>query len=76
MGYEFEDLLWEVLLIEFGLDLLMVVCIKNCVEYDFDLLLIQLIVVCDVNFYNVEKLIEYVVEYCDEVQQLYEYQKI
>ncbi|MCB0949934.1 MAG: acyltransferase domain-containing protein, partial [Mycobacterium sp.] len=37
MGYEPEDLPWEVPLIELGLDSLMAVRIKNRVEYDFDL---------------------------------------
>ena len=42
MGYEPEDLPWEVPLIELGLDSLMAVRIKNRVEYDFDLPPIQL----------------------------------
>ncbi|MGH3636950.1 MAG: acyltransferase domain-containing protein, partial [Mycobacterium sp.] len=37
MGYEPEDLPWEVPLIELGLDSMMAVRIKNRVEYDFDL---------------------------------------
>src|SRR5579875_1283021 len=75
MGYEPEDLPWEVPLIELGLDSLMAVRIKNRVEYDFDLPPIQLQAVRDGNLYNVEKLIEYAVEHRDEVQQLHEYQK-
>ncbi|OBJ58998.1 polyketide synthase Pks13 [Mycobacterium sp. 1423905.2] len=75
MGYEPEDLPWEVPLIELGLDSLMAVRIKNRVEYDFDLPPIQLTAVRDANLYNVEKLIEYAVEHRDEVQQLHEHQK-
>lgn len=75
MGYEPEDLPWEVPLIELGLDSLMAVRIKNRVEYDFDLPPIQLQAVRDANLYNVEKLIEYAIEHRDEVQQLHEYQK-
>jgi polyketide synthase 13 len=75
MGYEPEDLPWEVPLIELGLDSLMAVRIKNRVEYDFDLPPIQLQAVRDANLYNVAKLIEYAVEHRDEVQQLHEYQK-
>jgi len=75
MGYEPEDLPWEVPLIELGLDSLMAVRIKNRVEYDFDLPPIQLTAVRDANLYNVEKLIEYAVEHRDEVEQLHEYQK-
>jgi polyketide synthase 13 len=75
MGYEPEDLPWEVPLIELGLDSLMAVRIKNRVEYDFDLPPIQLQAVRDANLYNVEKLIEYAVEHRDEVEQLHEYQK-
>ncbi|WP_099288150.1 polyketide synthase Pks13 [Mycobacterium persicum] len=75
MGYEPEDLPWEVPLIELGLDSLMAVRIKNRVEYDFDLPPIQLTAVRDANLYNVEKLIEYAVEHRDEVEQLSEYQK-
>jgi polyketide synthase 13 len=75
MGYEPEDLPWEVPLIELGLDSLMAVRIKNRVEYDFDLPPIQLTAVRDANLYNVEKLIEYAVEHRDEVQQLHEVQK-
>ncbi|MFZ1177666.1 MAG: acyltransferase domain-containing protein, partial [Mycobacterium sp.] len=75
MGYEPEDLPWEVPLIELGLDSLMAVRIKNRVEYDFDLPPIQLQAVRDANLYNVEKLIEYAVEHRDEVQQLHEVQK-
>ncbi|ORB84733.1 polyketide synthase [Mycobacterium kansasii] len=75
MGYEPEDLPWEVPLIELGLDSLMAVRIKNRVEYDFDLPPIQLTAVRDANLYNVEKLIEYAVEHRDEVTQLSEYQK-
>ena len=37
MGYEPEDLPWEVPLIELGLDSLMAVRIKNRVEYEFDI---------------------------------------
>jgi polyketide synthase 13 len=75
MGYEPEDLPWEVPLIELGLDSLMAVRIKNRVEYDFDLPPIQLQAVRDANLYNVEKLIEYAVEHRDEVQQLHAFQK-
>ena len=74
MGYEPEDLPWEVPLIELGLDSLMAVRIKNRVEYDFDLPPIQLQAVRDANLYNVEKLIEYAVEHRDEVEQLHEHQ--
>ncbi|MBW0013068.1 polyketide synthase Pks13 [Mycobacterium sp.] len=75
MGYEPEDLPWEVPLIELGLDSLMAVRIKNRVEYDFDLPPIQLTAVRDANLYAIEKLIEYAVEHRDEVQQLHEHQK-
>ncbi|MBV9320342.1 MAG: acyltransferase domain-containing protein, partial [Mycobacterium sp.] len=75
MGYEPEDLPWEVPLIELGLDSLMAVRIKNRVEYDFDLPPIQLQAVRDANLYNVENLIEYAIEHRDEVQQLHEHQK-
>jgi polyketide synthase 13 len=75
MGYEPEDLPWEVPLIELGLDSLMAVRIKNRVEYDFDLPPIQLTAVRDANLYAVEKLIEYALEHRDEVDQLHEYQK-
>jgi len=67
MGYEPEDLPWEVPLIELGLDSLMAVRIKNRVEYDFDLPPIQLTAVRDANLYAVEKLIEYAIEHRDEV---------
>ncbi|MDT5151738.1 MAG: polyketide synthase 13 [Mycobacterium sp.] len=70
MGYEPEDLPWEVPLIELGLDSLMAVRIKNRVEYDFDLPPIQLTAVRDANLYAVEKLIEYAIEHRDEVQEL------
>ncbi len=76
MGYEPEDLPWEVPLIELGLDSLMAVRIKNRVEYDFDLPPIQLQAVRDANLYNVEKLIEYALEHRDEVEQLHDYQKV
>ena len=75
MGYEPEDLPWEVPLIELGLDSLMAVRIKNRVEYDFDLPPIQLQAVRDANLYAVEKLIQYAIEHRDEVQQLSEYQQ-
>ena len=75
MGYEPEDLPWEVPLIELGLDSLMAVRIKNRVEYDFDLPPIQLQAVRDANLYAVEKLIEYAIEHRDEVEQLHEYQQ-
>jgi polyketide synthase 13 len=75
MGYEPEDLPWEVPLIELGLDSMMAVRIKNRVEYDFDLPPIQLQAVRDASLYNVEKLIEYAIEHRDEVQQLHEHQK-
>jgi len=75
MGYEPEDLPWEVPLIELGLDSLMAVRIKNRVEYDFDLPPIQLTAVRDANLYAVEKLIEYAIEHRDEVEQLAEVQK-
>src|ERR1700723_2072179 len=76
MGYEPEDLPWEVPLIELGLDSMMAVRIKNRVEYDFDLPPIQLQAVRDANLYGVEKLIEYAIEHRDEVQELHEHQKI
>ena len=75
MGYEPEDLPWEVPLIELGLDSLMAVRIKNRVEYDFDLPPIQLTAVRDANLYAVEKLIAYAVEHRDEVDDLAEQQK-
>ena len=75
MGYEPEDLPWEVPLIELGLDSLMAVRIKNRVEYDFDLPPIQLTAVRDANLYNVEELIKYAVEHRDEVQELHEHQR-
>ncbi len=75
MGYEPEDLPWEVPLIELGLDSLMAVRIKNRVEYDFDLPPIQLTAVRDANLYAVEKLIEYAIEHRDEVSELAEHQK-
>jgi polyketide synthase 13 len=75
MGYEPEDLPWEVPLIELGLDSMMAVRIKNRVEYDFDLPPIQLQAVRDANLYNVEKLIEYAIEHRDEVADLHEHQK-
>ncbi|WP_120313295.1 polyketide synthase Pks13 [Mycolicibacterium elephantis] len=75
MGYEPEDLPWEVPLIELGLDSLMAVRIKNRVEYDFDLPPIQLTAVRDANLYAVEKLIHYAIEHRDEVDQLAEHQK-
>ena len=75
MGYEPEDLPWEVPLIELGLDSLMAVRIKNRVEYDFDLPPIQTAAVRDANLYAVEKLIEYAIEHRDEVEQLHEHQK-
>jgi polyketide synthase 13 len=75
MGYEPEDLPWEVPLIELGLDSLKAVRIKNRVEYDFDLPPIQLTAVRDANLYAVEKLIEYAIEHRDEVEQLHEHQQ-
>jgi polyketide synthase 13 len=75
MGYEPEDLPWEVPLIELGLDSMMAVRIKNRVEYDFDLPPIQLQAVRDANLYAIEKLIEYAVEHRDEVHELHEHQK-
>lgn len=75
MGYEPEDLPWEVPLIELGLDSLMAVRIKNRVEYDFDLPPIQLTAVRDANLYAVEKLIQYAIEHRDEVDQIAESQK-
>jgi polyketide synthase 13 len=75
MGYEPEDLPWEVPLIELGLDSLMAVRIKNRVEYDFDLPPIQLTAVRDANLFAVEKLIEYAIEHRDEVEQLHEHQQ-
>ncbi|MCV7374876.1 type I polyketide synthase [Mycolicibacterium arabiense] len=75
MGYEPEDLPWEVPLIELGLDSLMAVRIKNRVEYDFDLPPIQLTAVRDANLYAVEKLIQYAIEHRDEVDQIAEDQK-
>ncbi|WP_099024131.1 polyketide synthase Pks13 [Mycolicibacterium palauense] len=75
MGYEPEDLPWEVPLIELGLDSLMAVRIKNRVEYDFDLPPIQLQAVRDANLYNVEQLVTYAVEHRDEVDQLHQFQQ-
>ena len=75
MGYEPQDLPWEVPLIELGLDSLMAVRIKNRVEYDFDLPPIQLTAVRDANLYAVEKLITYAIEHREEVDQLAEVQK-
>jgi polyketide synthase 13 len=75
MGYEPEDLPWEVPLIELGLDSLMAVRIKNRVEYDFDLPPIQLTAVRDANLYAVEKLIAYAIDHRDEVEELAETQK-
>jgi polyketide synthase 13 len=75
MGYEPEDLPWEVPLIELGLDSLMAVRIKNRVEYDFDLPPIQLTAVRDANLFAVEKLIEYAIDHRDEVEQLHEHQQ-
>ena len=75
MGYEPEDLPWEVPLIELGLDSLMAVRIKNRVEYDFDLPPIQLTAVRDASLYNVEQLIIYAVEHRDEVTEFAEHQK-
>ena len=75
MGYEPEDLPWEVPLIELGLDSLMAVRIKNRVEYDFDLPPIQLTAVRDANLYAVEQLITYAIGHRDEVGQLAESQK-
>ena len=69
MGYEPEDLPWEVPLIELGLDSLMAVRIKNRVEYDFDLPPIQLTAVRDANLYAVEKLIQYAIEHRDQVER-------
>mgnify|MGYP001053742356 FL=1 len=75
MGYEPEDLPWEVPLIELGLDSLMAVRIKNRVEYDFDLPPIQLTAVRDASLNNVEQIITYAVEHRDEVAELAEHQK-
>ncbi|WP_434085078.1 polyketide synthase Pks13 [Mycobacterium paraterrae] len=75
MGYEPEDLPWEVPLVELGLDSMMAVRIKNRVEYDFDLPPIQLQAVRDANLYNIEQLIQYAVDHRDEVQELHEHQK-
>ncbi|WP_448419750.1 polyketide synthase Pks13 [Mycolicibacter minnesotensis] len=75
MGYEPEDLPWEVPLIELGLDSLMAVRIKNRVEYDFDMPPIQLTAVRDANLYNVEEMIRYAVEHRDEVEALYSHQQ-
>ncbi|WP_246231181.1 polyketide synthase Pks13 [Mycolicibacterium sediminis] len=75
MGYEPEDLPWEVPLIELGLDSLMAVRIKNRVEYDFDLPPIQLTAVRDANLYAVERLIQYAIDHRDEVVELAEQQK-
>lgn len=75
MGYEPEDLPWEVPLIELGLDSLMAVRIKNRVEYDFDLPPIQLTAVRDASLRDVEQLITYAIEHRDEVDQLAEAQK-
>ena len=75
MGYEPEDLPWEVPLIELGLDSMMAVRIKNRVEYDFDLPPIQLQAVRDANLFNIEQIILYAIEHRDEVQDLHEHQK-
>ncbi len=75
MGYEPEDLPWEVPLIELGLDSLMAVRIKNRVEYDFDLPPIQLTAVRDANLYAVEQLITYAIENREDVAALAEHQK-
>jgi polyketide synthase 13 len=75
MGYEPEDLPWEVPLIELGLDSLMAVRIKNRVEYDFDLPPIQLTAVRDANLYAVEQLIVYAIENREQVVELAEHQK-
>ena len=75
MGYEPEDLPWEIPLIELGLDSLMAVRIKNRVEYDFDLPPIQLTAVRDANLYAVEKLIEYAIANREAVSELHEHQK-
>ena len=75
MGYEPEDLPWEVPLIELGLDSLMAVRIKNRVEYDFDLPPIQLQAVRDANLYNVEQLITFAIEHRDEEDQLHQFQR-
>jgi polyketide synthase 13 len=75
MGYEPEDLPWEVPLIELGLDSLMAVRIKNRAEYDFDLPPIQLTAVRDANLYAVEQLIVYAIENREQVQELAEHQK-
>jgi polyketide synthase 13 len=75
MGYEPEDLPWEVPLIELGLDSLMAVRIKNRVEYDFDLPPIQLTAVRDANLYAVEKLIQYAIEHRDQVEDIAAQQK-
>lgn len=75
MGYEPEDLPWEVPLIELGLDSLMAVRIKNRVEYDFDMPPIQLTAVRDANLYNVAEMIRYAVEHRDEIEALHEHQK-
>ena len=75
MGYEPEDLPWEVPLIELGLDSLMAVRIKNRVEYDFDMPPIQLTAVRDASLNDVKALITYAVEHRDEVVALHEHQK-
>ena len=75
MGYEPEDLPWEVPLIELGLDSLMAVRIKNRVEYDFDLPPIQLTAVRDANLYAVEQFIVYAIENREQVAELAEHQK-
>ena len=75
MGYEPEDLPWEVPLIELGLDSLMAVRIKNRVEYDFDLPPIQLTAVRDANLYAVEQLIVFAIENREQVAELAEHQK-
>ena len=75
MGYEPEDLPWEVPLIELGLDSLMAVRIKNRVEYDFDIPPIQLTAVRDANLYNIAEMLRYAVEHRDEVEALHEHQQ-
>jgi polyketide synthase 13 len=66
MGYEPEDLPWEVPLIELGLDSLMAVRIKNRVEYDFDLPPINRLR-CARNLMP-SRSIEYAIEHRDEVE--------
>ena len=73
MGYEPEDLPWEVPLIELGLDSLMAVRIKR-VEYDFDLPPIQLTAGAT-RTCTTSRAHQYAIDHRDEVSDLAEHQK-